>query len=84
MSDIRKPRGFYDKDKHQIDCLIEFISGKMKTTKKNQTAMGEVIGMQQASFGSRLRAGNFNYIQLVKIFSELNATDEEILKLMKP
>ena len=46
--------------------------------------MGEVIGMQQASFGSRLRAGNFNYIQLVKIFSELNATDEEILKLMKP
>ncbi len=80
---MRKPRGFYDNDKHQINCLIEFISGKMRITKKNQTAMGEVIGIQQASFGARLRAGNFNYIQLVKIFSELNASDEEILRLMR-
>lgn len=79
---VRK-RGFYDKEKHQRDCLIEFISGKMRSSKKNQTVMGEVIGMQQASFGARLRAGNFDYMQLVKIFRELNATDEEILRVMK-
>lgn len=81
---MRKPRGFcYDKDKYQRDCLIEFITGKMRTAKKNQSDMGELIGMQQASFGSRLRAGNFDYIQLVKILKNLNATDEEILRLMK-
>lgn len=80
----RKPRGFcYDKDQYQRDSLIEFITGRMRVAKKNQSDMGELIGMKQASFGARLRDGNFDYMHLVKIFKDLNATDEEILRLMK-
>lgn len=84
---MRKPRGFYDKDKHSADCLLEFINGRMATLKKNQSDMGKALGITQQAFGYRIDpnkgSGNFDFLQLRKLFKELNATDEEILRLMK-
>ena len=85
---VRKPRGFcYDKDQHSKSCLIEFIEGRKKTMKKTNTMLGELLGITGQGFGYQINPekgnGGFSYIQLVKLFKELNASDEEILRLMK-
>lgn len=89
MSDkVKKPRGFcYDKDQFSKDKLIEFIDGRKRRLKKNQAQLGEVLGMTQQAFGYHTNRdkgnANFEFIHLVKLFKELNASDEEILWLMK-
>lgn len=85
---LRKPRGFcFDKDKHSAMRLIEFIEGRRRSLKKKNADLGEVLGMTAQNVGYYLnpQKGNagFNFIQLVKLFQELEATDEEILQLMK-
>lgn len=83
----RKSPGPYDKDKYSRACLLEFIEGRRKTLNKRQADLGAVIGMTQQAFGYRMNNqkgnGNFEFIHLVKLFKELEATDEEILWLMK-
>ncbi len=84
---VRK-RGFcYDKDQHSKDKLVEFIDGRKRTLRKSQKDLGESLGMTQQAFGYHTNRekgnANFEFIHLVKLFRELNATDEEILRLMK-
>lgn len=63
--------------------LREWIVGRMNSCKKTHLSMGELLGISQPAFSRRLKNSNFEYAQLLEIFKELNATDEEILKLMK-
>lgn len=85
---LKKPQGFcYNKDQYSAAQLIEFIEGRRKTLKKKNSDLGAVLGMTGQNFGYYLnpQKGNagFNYLQLIKLFKELEATDEEILRLMK-
>ena len=61
------------KDYLQTD-LREWMNGRMKSLGKTQAHMGELLHITQQGFGN---------VQLYVIFKELQATDEEILKLMK-
>ena len=83
----RKPPRYYDKDKYSTACLLEFIEGRRKTLNKKQSDLGAVLGMTQQAFGYRMNSqkgnGNFEFLHLVKLFKELEATDEEILRIMK-
>ena len=88
MEDMpRQPRGFYDKEEFCQDRLLEYIEGRRRRLNKKQSDLGEAVGMSQQSFSYRMHRdkgrGNFEFIHLVKLFKELEATDEEILKLMK-
>ena len=80
---MRKPRGFYDKEKYQEDCLAEFIEGRRKTLNMSQGELGAEIGMTQQAFSYRLKERNFTFMQIVKLFNVLQATDEEKLRLLK-
>jgi hypothetical protein len=80
---VRKPRGFYDKEKYLSDCLVEFIEGRRKTLNKSQSDLGELLNMTQQAFSSRMARRNFTYLQVVKLLEFLQATDEEMLRLMK-
>ncbi len=70
------------KDYLQTD-LRKWMNGRMKSLGKTQAHMGELLHITQQGFGNRLKQGKFENVQLYVIFKELQATDEEILKLMK-
>ena len=45
--------------------------------------LADVIGITGASFSTRMKTGKFDYSEMVKIFKFLEATDREILEIMK-
>lgn len=77
------PRVSINKNKYLQKDLQEWIIGRMYTLGKNQEYMGERLNLTQQTFGYRLRNSSFTNTQLPIIFKELEATDEEILRLMK-
>lgn len=77
------PRVAINRKKYMISDLSQWIAGRMYAMKIRQEEMGELIGINQASFSKRLKAGKFSYGDLLSILKHLEATDEEILRLMK-
>lgn len=77
------PRVAINRKKYMISDLSQWIAGRMYAMKIKQKEMGELIGINQASFSKRLKAGKFSYGDLLSILKHLQATDEEILRLMK-
>lgn len=79
---VRK-RGFcYDKDKYSINSLIEKIEGKKKVLKISNEKLGALFGMTGQAFGTRLKEGKFDFLQLIKLFEFLEFSPDEVLKLM--
>jgi len=79
----KMPRVAINKKKYLQTDLSEWMIGRMASLKKNQEYMGEKINISQQAFGRRLMKGHFDNVQLYVIFKELEATDAEILRLMK-
>lgn len=77
------PRVAIKKKEYMITDLIKWIVGQMHVMQINQEEMGEVIGVNQSGFSKRLSKGKFTYAELISILKHLEATDEEILRLMK-
>lgn len=77
------PRVQLNRKKYMMKDLSEFITGRMKTQKLTQAQMGQEINLSQPAFNNRLKKGFFSYPELLTILKVLNATDEEILRLMK-
>lgn len=77
------PRVSINKKKYLQTDLREWMKGRMDTLGKNQAYMGERLNITQQAFGRRLRNGVFDNTQLYVIFKELEATGEEIIRLMK-
>lgn len=76
------PRVSINKKKYLQTDLREWMKGRMDTLGKNQAYMGEKLNITGQAFGQRLRRGVFDNTQLYVIFKELEATGDEILKLM--
>lgn len=77
------PRVAINKKKYLQKDLREWMKGRMDTLGKTQEHMGQMLNISQPAFGARLKNGKFDNIQLYIIFKELEASDDEILRLMK-
>ena len=77
------PRVRLNRKKYMVKDLSEFIIGRMRTLGLTQAQMGKEINISQQAFGHRLQNSLFSYEELLVLFKKLNATDEEILRLMK-
>lgn len=77
------PKVHINKKKYMISDFRVWVIGKMNVLGKSQADMGNLLGISQPAFGKRLRTSNFDYSQIITIFKELQATDEEIVKFMK-
>lgn len=77
------PRVVINKKKYLKTDLREWMLGRMQILGKNQEHMGAALGISQQAFGTRLRNANFTNEQLYIIFAELEATDDNILRLMR-
>lgn len=77
------PRVAIKKKDYMISSLSQWIAGRMYAKRIRQQEMAELIGITQPSFCQRLKKGLFTYSELLTILEHLDATDEEILQLMK-
>ena len=77
------PRVHILRKKYMLQDLSDWIHNQMRAQKKNQAYMGQLLGVSQVAFSKRLKEANFDYGQLIEILKELQATDEDIVKLMK-
>lgn len=77
------PRIHLKKKEYLKTDLRLWVSGKMKILGKNQEHMGEALEISQQAFGTRLREANFTNDQLYVIFKELEATNDDIIRLMR-
>lgn len=48
-----------------------------------QKDLANLIGIDKSSFNNRMKKGKFDYMEIVKIFDFLEATDRERLEIMK-
>lgn len=77
------PRVAIKKKEYKVTDLSKWIAGKMYELKLSQTDVAKMIGLSQPAFCQRLKKGMFSYEDLLTLFKNLKATDEEMLKMMK-
>lgn len=84
MKGAKMPRVSINKKKYMIADLPGWIAGRMYKKKIKQSELAKEIGITQQAFSARLKNNDsFSYGDLLTLFKELDATDEEILKLMR-
>lgn len=77
------PRVSIKKKDYLLQDLGDWIRNKLRRQKRSQQSLAEVLGISQPALYQRLEKGRFDYSELIEIFKELDATDEEILKFMR-
>ena len=77
------PRVSINKKDYALSDFSEWVVGRMNTLGLTQKEMGERIGVNQSSFSEKLRNRRFTLADTVTILEVLNASDTEILRLMK-
>lgn len=70
------------KDYRQKD-LVEWIVGRLHSMGLHQKDMAPWLNITPAAVGVKIRKCQFSFKEMLIIFDELGATDEEILKIMK-
>lgn len=71
-----------------ITDFARWLVGKMREKRLYQADIGEILGVSQQSVSRRISEGIeekdvFRQGEMITLFKELEATDEEILRLMK-
>jgi transcriptional regulator with XRE-family HTH domain len=82
------PKIYADKYDKKIFAFRRWFSGKCRTQEVTQEDLAEALDMTQSAVSRKTQVkGNhqtkLTYRDLLILFKELNATDEEILSLMK-
>ena len=77
------PRVTLKKKEYKVSDFSKWIIGKMYERGLTQANMACLIGITQQAFGRRLKLGMFSYYEMLVLLEKLDATDEEILRLMK-
>ena len=77
------PRVAIKKKTYMVSDLIKWRAGKMYELDKTQADLAELLGITQPAFSNRMKKGLFSYEEMLVLLKELNATDKEILELMK-
>lgn len=77
------PRVSIKKKEYMVNDLTKWINRRRADLNLRQRDLAELLGISQPALSNRLEKGLFNYTDMIQILNVLNATDEEILKLMK-
>lgn len=77
------PRVTIKKKEYKVSDFSKWLVGKMYERDLSQTDLANLIGFTQQAFSYRLKKGLFNYSEMLVLLEKLEATDFEILNLMK-
>ena len=65
------------------NALSRWIKGKKAAENVTNVMLGAELGMTGQAVGQKIKKCQYDFEELLVVFKELNATDEEILQLMK-
>lgn len=77
------PKVILTREARKVNDFSNWIVGRMYEKKKSQENLASILGVTQPAFSIKLKKGNFKHSEMLKILNELDATDEEILSMMK-
>ena len=77
------PRVSIKKKQYMLSDFSEWVVGRMRKLGYTQKQMGEKIGLSQSAYCEKLNQNKFTLSDAMTILKELQATDEEYLRLMK-
>lgn len=77
------PRVSSKKKEYMASDLTQWIVGRLYVKNLHQKDLAEKLGITKSALSLRMRSGFFEYKDLLTIFSYLDASDGEIIKLMK-
>ena len=79
------PRVTLYADKYIESDAANFINGKTRECRLHDKDIAAALDLKAPTYCKRKRDGKFdmNYLELVKVNSYLNLSDEEIVKLMR-
>ena len=82
------PRVSINRKKYIVQTFYEWLEGKRAAKSLKQSDIGKMLGVNQQSvsrkmLGCKNGKPSFSQEELLIIFNELEATDEDILRLMK-
>lgn len=61
----------------------KWIKGKRSAESVTEEMLGKKLGISQQAAGQKMRKSQYTYTDLLILFQAVNATEEEILKMMK-
>lgn len=77
------PRVAINKKRYMLSDFSEWVIGRMNTLGYTQKQMGEMIGIGQSAFSEKLRNRKFTLADAITLFQVLEASEEEIVRLMR-
>lgn len=77
------PRVTIKKADYMQADLIPWIIGRLYVKGLHQKDLADKLGISNSALCARMRSGFFEYKDLLTIFKYLDASDAEILRLMK-
>ena len=77
------PRVAIKKKDYLLSDFSEWVIGRMNILGYTQKQMGEKLGIGQSSFSEKLRNRRFTLADVITILQVLNASEGEIVRLMK-
>lgn len=77
------PRITSRRKQYKAKDIGAWIAGKMREARLTQEYMADKLGISQQAYGQKLRKSQFSYADLLTILQEIQASDEEIIKLMR-
>lgn len=61
----------------------KWIKGKRSAEDVTEEMLGKKLGITQQAAGRKMRESQYTYTDLLILFQAVNATEEEILQMMK-
>lgn len=77
------PRVGIKKKDYLLSDFSEWVIGRMNILGYTQKEMGQKIGIGQSSFSEKLRNKKFTLADVITILQVLDASENEIVRLMK-
>lgn len=69
--------------KYMTNQIGREINAKRVFRNMTQAELAEMVDMSQQNFSRKVKYNSFTYTDLIKLFSALKLSDDEILRLMK-
>ena len=63
--------------------FAKWLRGKLAEEEIRQVDLAEKLGIKQQSLSTKLKNGRFTLLEVITIFKFFNASDQEILKVMR-
>jgi len=77
------PRVSIKKKDYMVQDFGDWVRGRLRRMHRSQQSFADILGISQPALNRRLDNGKFYYSEMLEIFKELEATDEEILKFLR-